>query len=105
LIQRQCIEEYIVGFIAVQETTAATLKATILRELSLGLDIKDCRGQGYDSGANMVGVNSGVKTKILVISPTAYLQRVAVTTGIYILYLYYIPWIHKLDDNRMWNKS
>jgi hypothetical protein len=35
---------------------------TILRELqSLGLDKNDCHG----NGANMSGVNSGVKTKIL----------------------------------------
>ncbi|GFT63879.1 zinc finger MYM-type protein 1 [Trichonephila clavipes] len=30
-----------------------------------GLDIENCRGQGYDNGANMVGINSGVKTRIL----------------------------------------
>jgi hypothetical protein len=29
-------------------------------------------GQGYDDGADMVGVNSGVKTKILAINPRAF---------------------------------
>jgi hypothetical protein len=28
-------------------------------------DMNDCRGQGYDNGANMVGVNKGVQTRIL----------------------------------------
>ncbi|GFX59426.1 hypothetical protein TNCV_4793621 [Trichonephila clavipes] len=38
----------------------------ILGELEKnGLDIQNCRGQGYNNGANMVGINSGVKTRIL----------------------------------------
>ncbi|GBP13472.1 hypothetical protein EVAR_4221_1 [Eumeta japonica] len=36
------------------------------------LNIQDCRGQGYDNGANMVGVNTGVKTRILNINPRAF---------------------------------
>jgi hypothetical protein len=72
-----CIEKYFVGLTALQETTADTLTGTILRELkSLSLDINDCRGHGYDNGANMGGVNSGVKSKILAISPTAILYSV-----------------------------
>jgi predicted esterase len=67
------IEKQFVGLIALQETNASTLTDTILRKLqSLCLDINDCRGQGYDNGANMVGVNSGVKTKILPINPRAF---------------------------------
>ncbi|GFV55546.1 52 kDa repressor of the inhibitor of the protein kinase [Trichonephila clavipes] len=34
-----------------------------------GLDIQNCCGQGYDNGANMVGINSRVKTLILNINP------------------------------------
>jgi hypothetical protein len=42
------IEENFFGVIAVQETTAATMTETILRELrSLWLDINDFRCQGY----------------------------------------------------------
>ncbi|GFV02063.1 uncharacterized protein TNCV_3479901 [Trichonephila clavipes] len=37
-----------------------------------GLDIQNCRGQGYNNGANIVGVNSGVKTRILNINPTVF---------------------------------
>jgi hypothetical protein len=56
------MEEHLVGFIAVQEITAAALTDTILRELQgLDLDTNDCHSQGYD----MVGMNSGAKTKIL----------------------------------------
>jgi hypothetical protein len=68
-----CIEEHFVGFIAVQETTAAALTHTILKELqSIALDTNDCRGQDCDNGTNIAGVNSGVKTKILAISPRAF---------------------------------
>jgi hypothetical protein len=64
-----CTEEHSVGFIAVWETTAATLTDTIFRELqSLGLNTNECHGQGYDNGANMVGV----KMKILAINPRAF---------------------------------
>jgi hypothetical protein len=53
-----CIEENFVGFIPVQETSPATLTDAILSELRIqGLDINDCRGQGYDNAANTVGVN------------------------------------------------
>jgi hypothetical protein len=38
---------------------------------NLRLDINDCRSQDYDNGANMVGMNSGVKMKILAINPRA----------------------------------
>jgi hypothetical protein len=44
-----------------------------LKELqSLGLDTNDCHGQGYDNGANMVGMNSNIKRKILAINPRAF---------------------------------
>jgi hypothetical protein len=67
-----CIEEHFVGFVAVQETTVATLMDTIFRDLQRrGLDINDYRSQGYDNGANMIGVNSHIKKKILAINPKA----------------------------------
>ncbi|CAH2226204.1 Hypothetical predicted protein [Pelobates cultripes] len=60
------IEEHFIGFITVEKTTAEELTKTILFEIDeLGLDIKNCRGQGYDNGANMQGEKSGVKTRIL----------------------------------------
>jgi hypothetical protein len=70
LIQSQGVSKSILsGFIAVQETTAATLTTPFLRDLqNLCLNINDCCGQGYDNGANMGGMNLGVKTKILAIN-------------------------------------
>lgn len=67
------IEEHFVGFIAVAETTGEYLTNEILNELEkIGLDIQNCRGQGYDNGANMAGINKGVKTRILYIHPRAF---------------------------------
>ncbi|GFX52881.1 zinc finger MYM-type protein 1 [Trichonephila clavipes] len=46
---------------------------SILQELDRnGLDIQNCRGQGYDNGANMVCINKGVRTSILNINPRAF---------------------------------
>jgi hypothetical protein len=32
------------------------------------INISDCRGQGYDNGANMKGKNKGVQTRVLSIN-------------------------------------
>ncbi|GFX34260.1 hypothetical protein TNCV_3226101 [Trichonephila clavipes] len=37
-----------------------------------GLDIQNCRAQGNDNEANMVGIISGVKTRILNINPKSF---------------------------------
>lgn len=67
------IEEHFIGFIAVAETTGEYLTKSILQELERNdLDIQNCRGQGYDNGANMVGINKGVRTRILNINPRAF---------------------------------
>lgn len=67
------IVEHFMGFLAVTQTTGEYLANAILEHLEkYDLNIQDCRGQGYDNGANMVGVNSGVKTRILNINPRAF---------------------------------
>ncbi|GFV73762.1 zinc finger MYM-type protein 1 [Trichonephila clavipes] len=67
------LEEHFVGFIAFAETTGEYITNSILQELDRnGLDIPNCRGQGYDNGANMVGINKGVRTSILNINPRAF---------------------------------
>ncbi|GFV16842.1 zinc finger MYM-type protein 1 [Trichonephila clavipes] len=67
------IEEHFVGFIAFTETTGEYITNSILQELERnGLDIQNYRGQEYDNGANMVGINKGVRTRILNINPTAF---------------------------------
>jgi len=54
-------------------TTEDHLTNIILHELkSNGLDIQDCHGQGFDNSANMLGINKGVKTRILNINPKAF---------------------------------
>ncbi|GFW17858.1 zinc finger MYM-type protein 1 [Trichonephila clavipes] len=61
------IEEHFVGFIAFAETTGEYITNSILQELERnGLDIQNCRG------ANMVGINKGVRTRILNINPKAF---------------------------------
>ncbi|XP_073470341.1 zinc finger MYM-type protein 1-like [Aquarana catesbeiana] len=67
------VEEHFIGFLPVDKMTAEELTKTILLEIEeSGLDIKNCRGQGYDNGANMRGEKSGVKTRILNINPLAF---------------------------------
>ncbi|GFX95947.1 zinc finger MYM-type protein 1 [Trichonephila clavipes] len=67
------IEEHFVGIIAFAETMGESITNSILQELERnGLDIQNCPGQGYDNGANMVGVNKGVRTRILNINPRAF---------------------------------
>ncbi|XP_051168857.1 zinc finger MYM-type protein 1-like [Leptopilina boulardi] len=63
------LEEHFIGFIAASETTGEFITKLVLNELEKhGLDIQNCRGQGYDNGANMVGINKG----ILNINPRAF---------------------------------
>ncbi|GFX03396.1 uncharacterized protein TNCV_4634081 [Trichonephila clavipes] len=50
------VEENLIGLLAVTEATGEYLTNAILgRHGKNGLDIQNCRGQGYDNGANMVG--------------------------------------------------
>ncbi|GFV84582.1 zinc finger MYM-type protein 1 [Trichonephila clavipes] len=65
------IEEHFVGFIAFAETTGESITNSILQKLERNvLDIQNCRGQGYDNSANMVGINKG--KRILDINPRAF---------------------------------
>ncbi|GJT83047.1 zinc finger MYM-type protein 1-like protein [Tanacetum coccineum] len=55
------------------DTTGQGLFDGTLDELkSLGLDIDDIRGQGYDNGSNMKGKHRGVQKKFLDINPRAF---------------------------------
>ena len=67
------IEERFLGFIPVEKTTGKDLSDYLLGKLKeLDLDIKYCRGQGYDNGANMKGCNTGLQTQILKMNPLAF---------------------------------
>jgi len=66
------VEEHFVGFINVSSTTSQHLTKVILETLeNLGLSLDNCRGQGYDNGANMAGKQSGVQKRILDLNPYA----------------------------------
>jgi hypothetical protein len=62
----QCtIEESFIDFIESHEKTGRGIATEILQKLDAdGLDIVDCRGQGYDNGANMSGKYNGVQAVI-----------------------------------------
>uniref|UniRef100_A0A3B3XBU0 TTF-type domain-containing protein n=2 Tax=Poecilia mexicana TaxID=48701 RepID=A0A3B3XBU0_9TELE len=59
------IAESFVGFTAVKDTTGKGLTHTLTEVLeSLGLDLANCRGQSYDNGSNIRGLNKGVQALI-----------------------------------------
>lgn len=81
LVIRCCIElnaeysvkEYFINFLPVEKSTGAALTQVLLDTLdSLELKIENIRGQGYDNGANMKGINSGVQRHILNLNPKAF---------------------------------
>lgn len=48
------IEEHFIKFLEIHSSTGENISLTILSELDkIGLNVEDCRGQGYDTGANM----------------------------------------------------
>lgn len=64
---------YFIEFLPVMSTTGAGLTEVILQELDkLGLKIEVMRGQGYDNGANMKGIHSGVQQRILNENPKTF---------------------------------
>ena len=62
----QCsIEESFLDFIDTEEKTGAGLAQEIMNKLAAdGLVLADCRGQGYDNGANMAGIYNGAQALI-----------------------------------------
>ncbi|XP_059169366.1 zinc finger MYM-type protein 1-like [Physella acuta] len=60
------VVEHFMEFFIAENTTGKGLSELLLAALEkLGLDIDDCRGQGYDNGANMKGKHLGVQAHIL----------------------------------------
>lgn len=67
------IEERFICFEIVDDTTGQGLSDKIKQLLNFeGLSILDCRGQGYDNGANMKGIYNGVQAHILRQNPKAF---------------------------------
>ena len=67
------IKEQFITFLKVDESTGKNLAFELFNILQLlGIDIQNCRGQGYDNGANMKGKNNGVQAHILNVNPRAF---------------------------------
>ncbi|KAF0768643.1 zinc finger MYM-type protein 1-like [Aphis craccivora] len=59
------IEETFVDFINTNEKTGREIATNVVQKLEKdGLDFKNCRGQGYDNGANMAGKYQGVQARL-----------------------------------------
>lgn len=67
------INESFLGFIPIEKSTGLKLTEIILEQLSeLGLSLENIRGQGYDNGSNMKGIQNGVQARIKNINPRAF---------------------------------
>ncbi|XP_050063160.1 zinc finger MYM-type protein 1-like [Aphis gossypii] len=67
------IREDFLGFIKMESTTGIAIATAIQNELeNIGLTLENLRGQGYDGGSNMSGVNNGVQSLILKKQPLAF---------------------------------
>jgi len=66
------VAEHFIGFREVSESTGESLTELLLKTLRENkLDIMNCRGQGYDNGANMKGHKKGVQARILALNSKA----------------------------------
>ncbi|XP_076908869.1 uncharacterized protein LOC143565921 [Bidens hawaiensis] len=75
--QTVTIEESFLVFLIANDTTGKGLFDVMREELkSLGLDIDDMRGQGYDNGANMKRKHQGVQRRFLDMNPRVFIPHV-----------------------------
>ena len=66
------IHEHFTEFIVVKNSTSSALTKLLLQRLTeMSLDIQNCKGQGYDNGANMVGKKNGVQKRVLELNAQA----------------------------------
>ena len=62
--------EYFLELLKLDDTTRKDLFDVIMNEINtIGLDISNLRGQGYDNGFNMKEKNQGVQNRFLDINP------------------------------------
>jgi hypothetical protein len=70
---RPKVVKHFICFQEVIDFSGEGLTEVILQTLSsLNVNIADCRGQGYDNGANMRGKNKGVQRRILDVNGRAF---------------------------------
>lgn len=68
-----CIEEYFLEFINCISTTGLNLSNILISKLAeYKIELRDCRGQGYDNGANMKGEYQGVQSRVKQQNPRAF---------------------------------
>lgn len=66
------IDERFLSLSAIHDTTGLGITDTIIGQLEkFKLNVQNLRGQGYDNGANMVGIVKGVQNRILEINSRA----------------------------------
>ena len=67
------VVEHFIEFLIVEDTTGKGLSDLLLAAIEkLGLNIDDCRGQGYDNSANMKGKHEGAQAHILSANSRAF---------------------------------
>lgn len=67
------IEESFIAYRIAEETTGEALADLMFKEIAeCGLNMKNCRGQGYDNGANMAGIHKGVQARVREDFPLAF---------------------------------
>lgn len=73
------VQERFLSFVDCGKKTGFDIAALILSTLEAhGIEISDCRGQGYDNGSNMSGKYEGAQAHVLRSSPLAVFHRVHV---------------------------
>ena len=66
------VKEAFLGYLRVVDSTGRELLDTFMKRVEeLGLNLADCCGQCYDSGANMKGKEAGVQARLLEINSKA----------------------------------
>lgn len=64
------VKEHFISYRPAHDTSGQGLVELFYSEISeCGLKMDNCRGQGYDNGANMIGINKGVQKRVLIKYP------------------------------------
>lgn len=101
------VDEYFINFLHITLKTGLGLFDVLKQELSnSGICLSNCRGQGYDNGANMVGHKQGVQARILNDNPRALFlpccaHSLNLLLGKFLVVLYYFLCKQHVINNYM----